>query len=58
MTDHLQFFIDGAWVDPAEPRSIEVINPATETSIGKVSIGSAADVDRAVNAARAAFAGV
>ena len=57
MTDHLQFFINGAWIDPAQPRSIDVINPATETSIGKVSIGSAEDVDRAVNAARAAFAG-
>ena len=55
MTDHLQFFIDGVWVDPVEPLSIEVIDPATDTAIGRVSLGGAADVDRAVAAARAAF---
>jgi len=30
MSNHLKFYIDGAWVDPIEPRSIDVINPATE----------------------------
>ena len=55
MSHELQFYIDGAWVDPATPRTIDVINPATEEPIGRISLGSAADVDRAVAAARAAF---
>ena len=50
-----KFFIDGAWVAPIEPRLLPVINPATEAVIGQVALGSAADVDRAVKAARAAF---
>ena len=56
MYDHRQFYIDGAWVAPAEPRDFPVINPATEQRIGTISLGSAADVDRAVMAARRAFA--
>ena len=55
MRDYLQFYIDGAWVDPASPRRIDVINPATEAVAGHISLGSAADVDRAVTAARTAF---
>ena len=53
----LEFFIDGAWVAPAKVRTIAVIDPATEQSIGDVALGSAADVDKAVAAARAAFDG-
>ena len=53
--DKLQFYIDGAWVDPVEPRSLDVINPATEAVIGRISLGSAADVDKAVTAATRAF---
>jgi aldehyde dehydrogenase (NAD+) len=52
-----QFYIDGRWVDPVEPRPLEVINPATEEPVGRISLGSAADVDRAVAAARRAFPG-
>lgn len=55
MRDYLKFYIDGQWVDPAKPKSIDVINPATEAPAGRISIGSAADVDRAVKAARTAF---
>jgi len=55
MKDYLQFYIDGQWVDPVKPNSIEVINPATETSAGKISLGSSADIDKAVSAARRAF---
>ena len=51
----LKYFIDGAWVDPAGAREIDVINPATEQAFAKVALGSKADVDRAVAAARAAF---
>jgi len=55
MTDHLQFYIDGAWVDPALPRTLDVINPATEQAVARISLGGAEDVDRAVQAARRAF---
>jgi aldehyde dehydrogenase (NAD+) len=50
-----QFYIDGKWVAPAEPRDFCVINPATEEAIAVVSLGGAADVDAAVGAARRAF---
>jgi len=53
--DNRQFYIDGAWADPAEPRSFEVINPATETAAGVISLGGTQDVERAVGAARRAF---
>ena len=56
MNESLTFYIDGQWVDPIEPRAIDVINPATDKAIGRVSLGSRADVDRAVKAARLAFA--
>ena len=55
MLEKLQFYIDGQWVDPAEPRTMDVVNPATEDVYGRISIGSAADVDRAVAAASRAF---
>jgi aldehyde dehydrogenase (NAD+) len=55
MRDYLKFYIDGAWVDPATPKKLEVINPATEAVAGYISLGSATDVDRAVQAARKAF---
>ena len=54
--DHLKFYIDGQWVDPVEPATIDVINPATEQPFTSISAGSPADVDRAVEAARRAFA--
>ena len=53
--DHLKFYIDGDWVDPVEPATIDVINPATEKAFTQISAGSAADVDLAVAAARRAF---
>ncbi|MFP5462139.1 MAG: aldehyde dehydrogenase family protein [Gammaproteobacteria bacterium] len=56
MRDYLKFYINGEWVDPVDSsRTLDVINPATEASAGRISMGSAADVDRAVKAARAAF---
>ena len=55
MSYNLKFYIDGAWVDPVVPKTIEVINPANEEAYTKISGGSAADVDRAVKTARAAF---
>jgi aldehyde dehydrogenase (NAD+) len=53
--DNRQFYIDGAWVDPIEPKELKVINPATEEVAGVISMGSSKDVDRAVIAARRAF---
>ena len=53
--DNRQFYIDGAWVDPVEPKELKVINPATEEPAGVISMGSSKDVDRAVMAARRAF---
>jgi aldehyde dehydrogenase (NAD+) len=55
MRDYLDFYIGGEWVAPAEPRTLDVINPADESVAGRISLGSAADVDRAVAAAKAAF---
>ncbi len=57
MREMLQFYIDGEWVDPVEPRTLDVINPATEEICGRISLGSAADVDLAVAAAKRAEAG-
>jgi aldehyde dehydrogenase (NAD+) len=55
--DNRQFYIDGTWVDPVEPKEFRVINPATETLAGTISMGGPKDVDRAVAAARRAFDG-
>jgi len=55
MLEKLQFYIDGQWVDPVEPRTLDVVNPATEEVYGRISLGSAADVDVAVAAAKRAF---
>jgi aldehyde dehydrogenase (NAD+) len=55
MSNHLKFYIDGAWVDPVTPHRIPVIDPATEEPFTEISGGSAADVDLAVAAAKAAF---
>ncbi|WP_133364651.1 aldehyde dehydrogenase family protein [Qipengyuania sediminis] len=55
MYEYTQFYIDGRWVDPVTPNTVEVENPATEQAIGHISLGSAADVDAAVAAARRAF---
>jgi aldehyde dehydrogenase (NAD+) len=55
MRDYLDFYIGGQWVAPAEAKTLDVINPADESVAGRISLGSAADVDKAVAAAKAAF---
>ncbi len=55
MRDYRQFYIDGQWVAPVEANDYAVENPSTEAQIGIISLGSAADVDRAVAAAKRAF---
>jgi aldehyde dehydrogenase (NAD+) len=55
MREYMKFYIDGQWVDPVVSKSLDVINPANEEVCGHISAGSAADVDKAVKAARRAF---
>ena len=57
MREYLKFYIDGSWVDPLQPNTFDIENPATEQVSGQISLGSAADVDVAVKAARRAFTG-
>ena len=56
MRDYLKFYIDGQWVEPKGSKTVDVINPATEAVAGRVTLGTAEDVDLAVRAARKAFA--
>ena len=49
------FYIDGKWVDPIVPALLDVIDPSTEEAYVQISVGGAADGDRAVAAAKAAF---
>src|SRR5882757_5142200 len=53
--DNREFYIDGAWVGPVEPKELKDHNAATEEVAGVISMGSSKDVDRAVMAARRAF---
>ena len=55
MENNLKFYINGEWVDPVIANSFDVINPATEEAFTQISMGSKADVDKAVAAAKAAF---
>ena len=55
MKEHLKFYIDGKWVEPQGKKTIDVVNPATEEVVGRVTLGTAEDVDRAVAAAKKAF---
>jgi len=52
-----RMFINGEWSDASEGETTSIINPATEETIAEVPKGTEADVDRAVEAARAAFEG-
>jgi aldehyde dehydrogenase (NAD+) len=55
MRELLQHYIDGKWVDSEGGVRREVINPATEEAVSAITIGTKADVDKAVAAARKAF---
>jgi aldehyde dehydrogenase (NAD+) len=53
-----RFYINGEWVAPSQGAAlIEVINPATEQSVASVPLGTSADAEKAIAAARAAFPG-
>ena len=56
MNSYLQHYIDGKWTDSEGGRRHEVVNPATEEVVSEVTLGSQADVDKAVAAARRAAA--
>ncbi|MBC8641359.1 aldehyde dehydrogenase family protein [Caballeronia sp. EK] len=56
MRSYDDIYIDGEWVRPAVDEKWTLINPATEKPFATVALGGAEDVDRAVKAARAAFA--
>ncbi|MGU3574087.1 aldehyde dehydrogenase family protein [Brucellaceae bacterium C25G] len=55
MQNSKKFYIDGAWVDPVVPATIDVIDPSTEQVFATISAGSKADADKAVAAAKTAF---
>lgn len=55
MKEYKQFYIGGQWVDPVGQNINEVINPATEQVCARVPSAERADVDRAFEAASAAF---
>jgi NAD-dependent aldehyde dehydrogenases len=55
MKECLKFYINGEWVDPVNPQHFDVINPATEESIGKIALGNEEDLNNAVSAAKNAF---
>jgi aldehyde dehydrogenase (NAD+) len=55
MRDYRKIYIDGEWVQPSGGQVVNIINPATERPVGQITLATAADVDRAVAAARSAF---
>ena len=55
MNQYLKHYINGQWTDSVGGRLHTVLNPATEQPVSAVMLGTAADVDLAVKAARAAF---
>ena len=55
MVNRLKFYIDGAWVESAGKKTRPVVNPATEEAMYDIALGTKADVDKAVAAARRAF---
>lgn len=57
MIEKRQFYINGQWVDPIQAQDHLVIDPSTEDPCAVISLGSDADADAAVAAARAALPG-
>jgi len=55
MKDCRKFYIDGEWVEPVKPHDFSVLDPATEEAIAVISLGTPADIDKAVQAAKDAF---
>ena len=55
IVEQTRLYIGGEWVEPTAGRSVEVVNPTTEEPIGRVDLAGPSDMDRAVQAAHAAF---
>ncbi|ASK60925.1 aldehyde dehydrogenase family protein [Virgibacillus phasianinus] len=55
MRNELKHYINGEWVASSGSETMDVINPATEEVIGKISLGTREDLDKAVEAAKAAL---
>jgi len=55
MREYTKFYINGQWVDPVAPKTLEVLDPSTEAACATISLGSEEDVNLAVAAANAAF---
>ncbi|MDB9707591.1 aldehyde dehydrogenase family protein [Planktotalea frisia] len=55
MQEHRQFYINGAWVNPAVANDFDVVNPSNEETCAIISLGGQADTDAAVAAAKDAF---
>ncbi len=55
MRDYTQFYINGRWQTPKNRTTLDVINPATEAVVGRISLGQQEDVDQAVAAAQKAL---
>ena len=55
MNNELKFYINGSWVESNSVEQIEVLNPATEEVLGKITAGTKEDVDIAVEVATNAF---
>ena len=55
LIDATKFYIDGQWVSPVTPNPLAVINPSNEQAYAEISLGSQADADAAVAAAKQAF---
>ena len=53
--EQLNFYINGSWVKPNGVKTLDVINPASEEKVTKISLGTANHVNEAVAAARTAF---
>ena len=53
--EKLDFYINGTWVKPSGVETLDVINPASEEKVTKISLGDATHVNEAVTAARKAF---
>jgi betaine-aldehyde dehydrogenase len=51
-----RFFIGGQWVAPEGADRIALVSPSTEEAVCEIALGNEGDAERAIRAARAAFA--